>query len=210
MKMNLTTALFISVLTPSLVVGARPAIAGEQQQLDALVDALVVCPAGAPTRFVDNGDGTICDHETGLMWEQKDPEDGTQDFDNPHDGDNTYTWTAISGKSAADGTAFTDFLARLNGVIASSESSEQLGGYSDWRLPTSAELQTLLLEPFPCSINPCIIDPIFAPTAAAQTWTSTTIADDSVGAWFVNFSDGFVNNDDKGPTRRVRAVRGGR
>ncbi len=59
-------------------------------RLPCLVNALVVCPPGAPTRFVDNGDGTICDHQTGLMWEKKDAADGVVDLNNPHDVDNLY------------------------------------------------------------------------------------------------------------------------
>jgi hypothetical protein len=38
-------------------------------------------------RFVDNGDGTVTDTRTGLMWEQK-TDDGSI-----HDKDNVYTWS---------------------------------------------------------------------------------------------------------------------
>lgn len=88
-----------------------------------------------------------------------------------------------------DGTVFTDLLARLNGIIAFSQRIEQLGGHSDWRLPTSAELQSILLEPSPCSEPPCI-DPVFAPTQADWYWTSTS-STDNLGAWGVDFGSGF-------------------
>ena len=107
-----------------------------------------------------------------------------------------------------DGTAFTDFLARLNGEVASSLASEQLGGHSDWRLPTSAELQTIL----DCSLGrpPCIVDPIFDPTAAAAHWSSTSIASLPNSAWNVDFGNGIVMGFNKGIDFRVRAVRRGR
>jgi len=38
-------------------------------------------------RFVDNGDGTVTDNMTGLMWEKKDNSSGI------HDMDNIYTWS---------------------------------------------------------------------------------------------------------------------
>ncbi len=211
MKTKLLTLCLFLVATSTQLQAARPSLGGLQQQIDALVAALLVCPSTSPQRFVDNGDGTICDHQTGLMWEQKDAEDGVEDLNNPHDLDNSYTWTGDGfGGTAPNGTAFTDFLARLNGVAAGSSPSEQLAGYSDWRLPTSAELQTLLLEPFPCSISPCIIDPIFAPTAAAAYWSSTSVASSPAVAWGVSFGDGIVFTSGKSNGRRVRAVRGGR
>ena len=87
-------------------------------------------------RFRDNGDGTVLDRLTGLMWEQKNNTNGGgPDSDNPNDVDNTYPWTSTDGTDV-----FNDFLARLNGVVASTAMSEQLGGYSDWRIPTSTEL----------------------------------------------------------------------
>src|SRR5439155_128123 len=68
-------------------------------------------------RFVDNMDGTVTDNETGLQWEQKDGAGGGANFADPHDVDNTYTWS--SSGTAADGTAFTDFLSRLNACTSS-------------------------------------------------------------------------------------------
>ncbi|MFT4570072.1 MAG: hypothetical protein ACI91F_000942, partial [Candidatus Binatia bacterium] len=55
--------------------------------------------AGAVLSYTDNGDGTITDNNTGLMWEKKD--------DNPtptiHDIDNTYTWS-LGSPYDMDGT----------------------------------------------------------------------------------------------------------
>jgi len=168
--------------------------------------ALAVCPPGAPTRFVDNLDGTICDHETGLMWEKKeDAGDLTPDLDNPHDVENIYTWSTTG--TAPDGAVFTDFLARLNGEVAGQSSpTEQLGGYSDWRLPTLAELQTIL----DCSHGRGCIDPIFGPTALEHYWSSTSYADDPSAVWSVFFNIGTIIDRHKSSSNYVRAVRGGR
>lgn len=204
MKNKLIPALVVLLLTPGLLFAARPSVSAQQQALDLLIGALVVCPPNSPTRFVDNGDGTVCDHQTGLMWEMKDASDGTQDLNNPRDVDNKYT-LSISG-GPPDGTAYTDFLARLNGTIAGTPPSEQLGGHRDWRLPTSAELQTIL----DCSAGAPCIDPTFGPTAAINYWSSTSDAGDPVSAWNADFFFGIVFGTYKFFDRRVRAVRGGR
>jgi hypothetical protein len=89
-------------------------------------------------------------------------------------------------------------------------------GSNGWRLPTWAELQTILLpEPsFPCSTDPCI-DPVFdEPVGVDDYWTATTIAGHPEFAWYVQFGTGgdfYTGSDSKDNelSNSVRAVRGG-
>jgi hypothetical protein len=146
-------------------------------------------------RFVDNGDGTVTDGLTALQWEQK-TDDATV-----HDKDNAYTWTA-GFSTAANGTAFTSFLATIN--------SGCFAGQCDWRLPTVAELQTILSEPYPCTTSPCIDQVKFGPTAANGYWSATTYASVPTYAFFVGFGNGYVDGFLKNHSAvYVRAVRGG-
>ena len=57
------------------------------------IAASVTCPAALPgqPRFVDKGDGTICDSATGLMWEKK---LACAEATNPRCVDNLYGWSA--------------------------------------------------------------------------------------------------------------------
>jgi len=162
-------------------------------------------------RFVDHGDGTVSDHQTGLQWEKKDTV-----CPGIHCVDDTYTWTSTIGGTAPDGSAFVTFLSTLNGGptgvgnCASPDGSAQIGGFAghcDWRLPTIAELQTILLMPYPCSSSPCL-DPVFGPTAEFY-WTSTTYSGDLTNAWLVHFTNGFPGYHFKTSALGVRAVRGG-
>src|SRR4029453_9656261 len=67
--------------------------------------------AGGPLSYTDNGDGTITDNNTGLMWE-KQSQDGSI-----HDVNNTYSWEG----------AFTEHVAGLNTM--------NFAGHSDWGAP---------------------------------------------------------------------------
>ncbi len=163
-------------------------------------------------RFVDNGNGTITDNQTGLQWEKKSDDGGV------HDRDNVYQWSA-SG-IAPDGRAFTVFLAALNNCLSSDGATVAGGfaGHCDWRLPTIVELQTIL----DCSSGSPCVDPAFntgctanctvttcSCTAASVYWSSTSFAGDPGGAWdvFFNFGNVFANGKDN--DFHVRAVRGG-
>lgn len=165
--------------------------------------------AGIQCRFVDNGNGTVTDYDTGLQWEKKtSPGGGAAD---PHDVDNTYTWNTTFGGTAPNGTAFTNFLGVLNNCSFANGIVLNSAGFAfhcDWRLPTLVELQSIRLEP-PCG-GPCI-DPIFGPTAAGVAdvyWTATTDTNSPSSAWIVPFTAG-SGADIKGSDNNVRAVRGG-
>ena len=141
-------------------------------------------------RFLDNGDGTVTDTLTGLQWEKK-TDDGTI-----HDRDDRYAWSANVAGTAADGGTFTTFLAALNSAC--------FAGQCDWRLPTLAELQTILLDQYPAGG----IDPIFGPRGDYY-WSSTQQTTGPDLAWILSFQDGSRTTALKDATFNVRAVRRG-
>ncbi len=75
--------------------------------------------AGNSPRYTDNGDGTITDHITGLMWQKSADTDGNGTID----ADDKLTYDQASSDA---------------GTLS-------LGGYNDWRLPTIKELYSLIL-----------------------------------------------------------------
>jgi hypothetical protein len=173
--------------------------------------AHTIALALAGTRFVDNGDGTVSDTQTGLMWEKKDNLGGGANLSDPHDADNTYSW-ATSGTSP-NGTAFTNFLGKLNNGTSSDGATITgcFGDHCDWRLPTSAELKGIvdLTAPGCGSVSPCI-NAVFGPTVASSYWFAATFSGNTGIAWCVNFFDGVTDGNDKiFFPGYVRAVRGG-
>ena len=156
--------------------------------LDARIFLLEEPPSS--TRFSACPDGvTVEDAATGLLWEMKTITGGASAWFT------TYTWSSTG--TAADGTAYTVFLADLN-------TSPGLGGHTDWRLPLVSELQTIMVgpaviaNPYPspslldpqdpamganstsqlptCPVGPCV-DPRFAaiggPTQIAYYWSAS-------------------------------------
>ena len=122
--------------------------------LAGVIELVYYGPSGVPTlrcrvpgggRFIDNGDSTVTDTETKLMWEKK--EAGGSGFStcltNIHGVDSQCTWRQAMG----------DWLDRLNGRFIFSQNEGGFAGYSDWRLPTVAELRTIV----DCSFSSCVI-----------------------------------------------------
>ncbi len=153
---------------------------------------------GAERGYVDNGDGTITDTATGLMWEKLSDDTGV------HDKDRSYTWAQ----------AFAQKIATLN--------AEAFAGYTDWRLPNLNELQSLLnygtvgpaVSPAFnvgctawCTVSSCSC------TLNYQYWSSTSFQNgpsSSQGmAWYASFHEGRLIRGSKTQEFGVRAVRGG-
>jgi hypothetical protein len=165
--------------------------------------------AGTACRYVDNGNGTVSDLNTGLVWEKKSAA-GTGDV---HDVDNLYSWS-ISG-IAPDGQAFTVFLATLNnGVSTDGGATTAITGcfanHCDWRLPSIVELQGIVeTSATGCTSGSPCIDPTFGPTQSNLYWSATTNAVNAYGAWGVYFFNGSVLGGLKAGGLYVRAVRSG-
>jgi len=151
--------------------------------------------AGAPLAYVDNGDGTVTDLNTGLMWEKK-SDDGSI-----HDKDATYTLD----------DALTVHVGGLNAA--------SFAGHDDWRVPNVRELQSIVdfhtTNPAVsaafntactagCDVTTCSC------TTATFYWSSTAYMNSPGNKWQVDFVGGYVNNGGNINLHSVRAVRGGR
>ena len=123
--------------------------------------------------YIDNGNGTVTDIETGLMWQQE----GTMDLD----------WS--KARSYCSGLS--------------------LAGYTDWQLPTLAELATLVDTSWEPTINPT-----FFPGTAPYFYWSRSPCDLIYEPMkvdmkmVVRFDWGGFNCDREVVRNYVRAVRG--
>jgi hypothetical protein len=165
------------------------------------------------TRFVDNGDGTITDHQTGLMWEKK-----TGGVSAAKDAQGVGACLNCVGDTYTWPTAMSEWLSALNGRTDIPVAQTGYAGHSDWRLPTIVELQTILLVPCPSGVSPCV-DPIFNNSTSFTAlfpsiyWSSSTFASNlpPSNAWDVRFSlGGELDGAAKNNAFSVRAVRSGR
>jgi hypothetical protein len=176
-------------------------------------------------RYLDNGDGTVTDLNTGLQWEKKTGTVGSfvncliTTCSNPQDVNNLYQWSLQNViDTDPDGGAFTDFLAKLNNGASTDGGTTTpitgcFAGHCDWRLPTIVELQGILdLSVCGSSVFIPCIDPAFGPTqpeSGGPYSSSTTVAGSPTDLWAVYFSAGPLDQAGKGNLYFVRAVRGG-
>lgn len=135
-------------------------------------------------RFVDNGDGTVSDTITSLMWLRCPL--GQAWNDGVCDGDaDLHDWqTALQ---AADGFTF--------------------AGFADWRVPNLKEFNATVEQR--CR-NPAANDALFPGVAGDAFWSSSPYAGD-IGnasyAWTVDFRNGIDTIRTKTTPLRVRLVR---
>lgn len=156
-------------------------------------------------QYVDNGNGTVLDNKTGLMW--KKCSEGLSGADCATGKTATYTWDTANA-AFGKGVSF--------------------AGFNDWHLPTHQELRTLLVccngSP-PAAGKGCgeyygpdgklgtIEQTVFPNTIAApEFWISSLLTNAYSArpnfAWYVSFFQGYVGDGLKNQPRQVRLVRG--
>jgi hypothetical protein len=154
-------------------------------------------------RFTDNGDGTVTDNLTGLIW--------LQDA-NCFEGELRWTDALVRSNALFDGCT----------TCGGSEGDCGLSDGSvagDWRLPNRFELESLLDLAFrqPALSNAAgtaqwVEGDAFSGVQSAESlfyWSSTTVARITDAAWDMNVGDGFVGNAYKTNESLVWPVRGG-
>jgi hypothetical protein len=134
---------------------------------------------GAPNleSYTDNGDGTVTDDVTGLMWEQT-------------------GGPGIDGGAIAGLYSIPQAFAYCSGLT--------LAGHSDWRLPSLLEGTTILDTE---QSQPSINGTYFPGTNADNYWTSTPVATQAGWSYTNWLSFGAVSDDNTGSfVRCVRST----
>ena len=149
-----------------------------------------------PLSYTDNGNGTVTDNNTGLMWQKCSV--GQSNNSTCSGTATTYTWFRASGT----------YDASYNSLSQSVCGDLRVGSYSGWRLPTKKELMSIVDYSIP-DPGPTIVGAYFPNTVSSYYWSSTTAADYPNGAWDVYFPNGYVVYYGKDGHYYVRCVRGG-
>jgi hypothetical protein len=166
-------ATLTGALTTSLTVPARPAKTGQTTSYADGDDGMLRTGAGnVYPRFKDNGDGTVRDNLTGLIWLQNANCFGTQD------------WASALGSANS----------LASGACGLNDGSSA----GDWRLPNVKELKSLShagnTYPALPTGHP------FTNVQSYVYWSSTSYAASTTAAWYVQFTTGALWVGDKTTT----------
>jgi len=138
----------------------------------------------------------------------------TSEFELPRDGTIIHSRTRLQWAQCALGQSWSrDFCTgqaqpfnweNARDAVEQVNQSQELGGFSDWRLPTREELETIVET---CRQAPSINENVFPNTPWAGFWTSSTDTAEANQAWFVGFYYGLPLEYSRDASYRVRPVR---
>ena len=133
-------------------------------------------------RFCDNGDGTVTDDETKLIWKQTDAYQDTSKWTN---------WFMSE-----------DYIKSLN--------ITKFAGYTNWRMPTLEEAEELYDEDTHIRdmdrFEICI-DPVFSPGGGFTTWTSDERPHGTACIFYFRYGHANLNHKEDITKNTIRAVR---
>ncbi len=133
-------------------------------------------------RFCDNGDGTVTDKETSLMWSQTDAYQDTSKWS---------TWFMAE-----------DYIKSLN--------IKKFAGYINWRMPNIEEAETLFDEDVhirDMDRFEIFIDPAFSPGGGFTTWTSDERPHGTACIFYFRYGHANSNHKEDITKDTIRAVR---
>ncbi len=145
-------------------------------------------PESTPNnQLLDNGNGTVSDNKTGLMW--KKCVEGVSGNKCNAGSANTFTWEQARKHPG-----------RINNLGG-------FAGHDNWRLPNIEELISIVEKR---CYNPSININRF-PGSSSDVWSGSPYTSNSSSAWFVSFHNGTPYNYNRfaGFTFQVRLVRDG-
>ncbi len=149
----------------------------------------------------------VRDNITGLIWENKAADSSL------HGVEHRYIWyNNVSNGGEPGGGDFADTCgdtfdgdACVTKNFVAIVNATNFCGANDWRLPTQAELLTLVHAG---NQKPSIDTSFFPNTASVPYWSSTTYARIPGHAWGVHFGYGAAHAESKSVPNAVRLVRG--
>ena len=175
------------------------------------LDAVGTPLADQQADYVTDPWACVEDNVTGLVWEIKTDDDGL------HDKDWTYSWYTSTEVNDAGFAGFENQGSCVDDSNCDTEkylsavNAAALCGFSDWRLPSPTELQSIVAygdQPLVFPVLPTVDADYFPNTIADNYFTNVSSAQTNVDAWVVYFGAGSVVTEGKGP-EAVRLVRGG-
>ncbi len=133
-------------------------------------------------RFMDNGDGTVTDQETKLMWKQSDSFQDTSKWVN---------WYKAL-----------EYIKDL-GV-------KEFAGHLDWRMPTLEEAESLYDEDhaiLDMDRMEVFISPVFSPGGGFTSWTANELPHATAAIYYYRYGHANANHKEDITKDSVRAVR---